>query len=80
MSPGIMIGTPDDCIERLERYRKLGADEVICRIDGMGHQTNLRSIEMFGKHVIPHFRNPNGFASTNDWEDLGIENIPKFQL
>lgn len=80
MSPGIMVGTPDDCIERLLQYQKLGADEVICRIDGMGHETNLRSLEMFGKHVIPHFRNPKGFASTNDWEELGIANIPKFQL
>jgi hypothetical protein len=25
------------------------------RIDGMGHETNLKSIEMFGKHVIPAF-------------------------
>ncbi|MGH8008917.1 MAG: LLM class flavin-dependent oxidoreductase, partial [Candidatus Binatia bacterium] len=28
MSPGILIGTPDDCIERIKQYEKLGADEV----------------------------------------------------
>lgn len=78
MSPGIMIGTPDDCIERIKSYEALGADEVICRIDGMGHQVNLRSLEMFGKHVIPEFKNPCGVPATNDWEDLGIANVPSF--
>lgn len=78
MSPGIMIGTPDDCIERLKQYQVLGTDEVICRIDGMGHQANMRSLEMFGKHVIPHFRNPRGIPATTDWDDLGIANVPHF--
>lgn len=77
-SPGIMIGTPDDCIERLKEYQRLGADEVICRIDGMGHQANMRSLEMFGKYVIPEFKNPGAIPATNDWEDLGIQNVPSF--
>jgi hypothetical protein len=39
-----------------------------------------RTIEMFGKHVIPVFRNPHGFPSSNDGEDLGIAAERKFPL
>jgi alkanesulfonate monooxygenase SsuD/methylene tetrahydromethanopterin reductase-like flavin-dependent oxidoreductase (luciferase family) len=55
-SPYVSIGDPDFLIERFRRLESLGYDEVLLRIDGMGHETNLRSIEMFGEHVIPAFR------------------------
>jgi hypothetical protein len=31
----------------------MGADDLIYRLDGMGHEENLRAIEMIGRHVIP---------------------------
>ncbi len=55
-SPYVSVGDPDFLIERFKRLESLGYQEVMLRIDGMGHETNLRSIEMFGKHVIPAFR------------------------
>jgi alkanesulfonate monooxygenase SsuD/methylene tetrahydromethanopterin reductase-like flavin-dependent oxidoreductase (luciferase family) len=55
-APYISIGDPDFLIERFKTLERLGYDEVFLRIDGMGHETNLRSLEMFGKHVIPEFR------------------------
>ena len=77
-SPSLLIGDPDQCIERLEAYEKMGITEVILKIDGYGHQTNLRSIEMFGKYVIPHFRNRRSIPA-NDWESVGVE-VEKAQL
>jgi alkanesulfonate monooxygenase SsuD/methylene tetrahydromethanopterin reductase-like flavin-dependent oxidoreductase (luciferase family) len=56
-APYISIGDPDFLIERFKRLEAMGYGEVFLRIDGMGHQTNLKSLEMFGKHVIPAFRN-----------------------
>jgi alkanesulfonate monooxygenase SsuD/methylene tetrahydromethanopterin reductase-like flavin-dependent oxidoreductase (luciferase family) len=55
-APYISAGTPDFHIERLKRLESLGYDEVIYRIDGMGHTTNMASIELFGEEVIPAFR------------------------
>lgn len=55
-SPYVSIGDPDFLIERFKRLESLGYQEVMLRIDGMGHETNLNSLRMFGEHVIPAFR------------------------
>jgi len=55
-SPYVSVGTPDFLVERFKRLEKLGYNEVFLRIDGMGHETHKRSLEMFGKYVIPEFR------------------------
>ncbi len=54
-------------VERCKQLEKMGVDEVILKIDGYGHQANMRSIEMFGKYVIPEFDHPQAIPS-NDWE------------
>lgn len=70
-SPTLLIGDPDDVIERIKRYEELGIDEVILKIDNYGHAANMRSIEMFGKYVMPEFKNPRAIPK-NEWEELGI--------
>lgn len=52
-APYITMGTPDDLIERARALHEMGADDVLWRVDGMGHEANMQSIEMIGKHVIP---------------------------
>jgi alkanesulfonate monooxygenase SsuD/methylene tetrahydromethanopterin reductase-like flavin-dependent oxidoreductase (luciferase family) len=52
-APYITMGTPDDLIERARVLHGMGADEVLWRVDGMGHEANKRTIEMIGEHVIP---------------------------
>ena len=52
-TPSVMIGTPDDFIERLRLLQDMGVDEVLLRIDGIGHEDILRSIELIGSEVIP---------------------------
>jgi alkanesulfonate monooxygenase SsuD/methylene tetrahydromethanopterin reductase-like flavin-dependent oxidoreductase (luciferase family) len=52
----IIVGDPDICVEKIRRYEEAGAQELIMRLDGYGHFNIMRSIELFGKYVIPQFR------------------------
>jgi alkanesulfonate monooxygenase SsuD/methylene tetrahydromethanopterin reductase-like flavin-dependent oxidoreductase (luciferase family) len=52
-TPSVMIGTPDDFIERLRVLEELGVDEVLLRVDGFGHEQHLRTLELIGREVIP---------------------------
>lgn len=64
-SPYIMAGTPDELIERCRRLHAMGVDDVLWRVDGMGHQNNMKALEMIGKHVIPELAKwPENAAST----------------
>jgi phthiodiolone/phenolphthiodiolone dimycocerosates ketoreductase len=49
----IGVGTPDDVIAMLERFIRAGVNHFIIRFWGEGY---FKSIEMFGKKVIPYFR------------------------
>src|ERR671939_170692 len=52
------VGTPEACIQFLERYEALGMDEVflLCAIGPAQHQEVLHTIRLFGEHVIPYFQ------------------------
>jgi alkanesulfonate monooxygenase SsuD/methylene tetrahydromethanopterin reductase-like flavin-dependent oxidoreductase (luciferase family) len=52
------VGTPDECIEVLENYERIGADEVmpIFQAGPATHAEVMNSIRLFGRYVIPHFR------------------------
>jgi alkanesulfonate monooxygenase SsuD/methylene tetrahydromethanopterin reductase-like flavin-dependent oxidoreductase (luciferase family) len=52
-SPYVTIGDPDFFISRCQRLQELGYDEFILRVDGMGLEKHLQTIELIGKHVIP---------------------------
>lgn len=56
-SGSVIIGDPDSFIEFAERYEQLGADEIWFRLDSLPHEQLMRSIELIGRYVIPHFRN-----------------------
>jgi len=49
----IGVGKPDDVIEMLERFINSGVNHFIIRFWGDGY---FKNIEMFGKKVIPYFR------------------------
>jgi alkanesulfonate monooxygenase SsuD/methylene tetrahydromethanopterin reductase-like flavin-dependent oxidoreductase (luciferase family) len=61
-SGSAVFGSPESCIRQIERYRALGFDEMVMRIDSVPHEHILKSIEMFGKYVIPHFRHPENIV------------------
>lgn len=54
-APYISVGTPDFMVERFKRMEALGYDRVALRIDGMPHETVMRSIRDFGTQVLPAF-------------------------
>lgn len=53
----VIVGDPDKCIRKLERYRDIGCDRVLCLVQHgeIPHEKVLQSIELMGTHVIPHF-------------------------
>jgi alkanesulfonate monooxygenase SsuD/methylene tetrahydromethanopterin reductase-like flavin-dependent oxidoreductase (luciferase family) len=56
---GIIIGgDPDSCIRGVQLYEQAGVDQVmmIMQTETIPHEKAMRSIELFGKHVIPAFR------------------------
>ncbi len=55
----LVLGTPQDCIERLEMYREeYEVDSIIMRVRpplGPSHEKMLECIQLFGEEVIPRF-------------------------
>jgi alkanesulfonate monooxygenase SsuD/methylene tetrahydromethanopterin reductase-like flavin-dependent oxidoreductase (luciferase family) len=54
----IIAGDPESCIKGVQLYEEAGVDQVITimQTETITHDKAMRSIEMFGKHVIPAFR------------------------
>jgi alkanesulfonate monooxygenase SsuD/methylene tetrahydromethanopterin reductase-like flavin-dependent oxidoreductase (luciferase family) len=52
-SPYITVGTPEFFVERAEQLSKMGVDQWLLRLDGMGHEQNMRAIELIGREVLP---------------------------
>ncbi len=61
-SGAAIIGSPESCIKAIEKFQSIGCDQVLIRIDSVPHDKILKSIEMFGRYVIPHFKNPRNFV------------------
>lgn len=56
LTQNLMFGTPEQIIEKLKEYEKLGVDEFIYYASmGLGHKEQKRSLELFCEHVIPAF-------------------------
>lgn len=53
--PKLIFGSPDEAVKQVQRYRDLGVDTLVfrCQYEGIAHRDSLRSIELFGRHVIP---------------------------
>jgi len=53
----VIVGNPDQCIERVRRYRDAGCDQLLCLMNPYKIPPDkvMRSIELFGQHVIPAF-------------------------
>ena len=60
-SGAAVFGSPESCIRQIERFRVCGIDQLVMRIDSVPHERIMKSIEMFGRYVIPHFKSPRNF-------------------
>lgn len=60
-----IIGSPQDCIERIEALRtEIGVNHLICAMPwpGMPQAQRLRTIELLGEQVLPAFRDRAGVS------------------
>ena len=57
-TPTVMIGDPDYWIRRVKKLEGMGVDEIIVRIDGVGHDKVVKALELIGKYVIPECKAP----------------------
>ena len=60
-SGAAVFGSPESCIRAIERFRDCGIDQLVMRIDSVSHERIIKSIEMFGRYVIPYFKSPRNF-------------------
>ena len=54
----IVAGDPESCIEAVKLHEATGVDQIqfLMATETVGHADVMKSIEMFGKHVIPAFK------------------------
>ena len=54
----VIAGDPDSCIEALKKHEKAGVDQVMVMMqtETIPHEKVMKSIELFGKYVIPEFK------------------------
>jgi alkanesulfonate monooxygenase SsuD/methylene tetrahydromethanopterin reductase-like flavin-dependent oxidoreductase (luciferase family) len=54
----IIVGTPEQCIEKMKRYVDIGVDELICykQFGHLPHDSIMRSIDLLGKEVLPEIQ------------------------
>ena len=50
---GCLIGTPEQCITKIEQYQKAGAQKIVA---GFYDFPSLNGVRLFAKSVIPHFK------------------------
>jgi len=62
--PMVVVGNPDEVIRKLEELRS-GVDQVICfkQAGRIPHPNIMRSYELMGRHVLPHFKQPAAGAA-----------------
>ena len=53
----IIIGDPETVRRKMMHYRDVGVDRLLCfqQVGGLSHQSIMKSIELIGSEVIPHF-------------------------
>jgi alkanesulfonate monooxygenase SsuD/methylene tetrahydromethanopterin reductase-like flavin-dependent oxidoreductase (luciferase family) len=51
----IIVGDPDQCLEKILRYESLGVDQLICYVQFgyLSHESIMRTIELLGTRIIP---------------------------
>ena len=66
----MIVGTPDECLEKFLKYEEAGVDQVLCYLNFgyLPHEAVLQSIELLGDYVIPELKKR---GATRTAESLG---------
>jgi alkanesulfonate monooxygenase SsuD/methylene tetrahydromethanopterin reductase-like flavin-dependent oxidoreductase (luciferase family) len=64
--PLVVVGTPDEVIRKFEQLQQAGLDQAICfkQAGRIPHANIMRSMELMGRHVLPHFKSQKIAAAT----------------
>jgi alkanesulfonate monooxygenase SsuD/methylene tetrahydromethanopterin reductase-like flavin-dependent oxidoreductase (luciferase family) len=51
----IIVGDPEQCLEKMLKYQDLGVDQLICysQFGYLSHEAVMKNIELLGKEIIP---------------------------
>jgi alkanesulfonate monooxygenase SsuD/methylene tetrahydromethanopterin reductase-like flavin-dependent oxidoreductase (luciferase family) len=51
----VIVGTPDECLQKFLRYEEAGVDQLLCYVNFgyLPHEAVLKSISLLGEYVIP---------------------------
>lgn len=51
----IIIGTPEECLEKILRYESVGVDQLLCYVQfgDLPHEKVMRNLELLAKEVMP---------------------------
>jgi alkanesulfonate monooxygenase SsuD/methylene tetrahydromethanopterin reductase-like flavin-dependent oxidoreductase (luciferase family) len=54
----VIVGTPDECLEKFIRYEEAGIDQLLCytKFGYLPHEAVMKSIALLGDYVIPELR------------------------
>lgn len=65
-SGAFCIGSPDQVAAKIDHYRRAGADRIVCvmQLGDLAHEDLMRSIELFGRDVIPAVRRAEAADTT----------------
>jgi alkanesulfonate monooxygenase SsuD/methylene tetrahydromethanopterin reductase-like flavin-dependent oxidoreductase (luciferase family) len=53
----VIIGDADHCRKKMDVYRKIGTDRMMClmQFGRISHEAVMRSMQLAGEHLLPHF-------------------------
>jgi alkanesulfonate monooxygenase SsuD/methylene tetrahydromethanopterin reductase-like flavin-dependent oxidoreductase (luciferase family) len=54
----VIVGTPDECLEKFLKYEEAGVDQVLCYLNFgyLPQEAVMQSIELLGTYVIPELK------------------------
>jgi len=74
----VIVGTPDECVEKFLRYDEAGVDQVLCFVNFgyLPQDAVMRCIELLGSYVIPELKKRGAHRSAGSIA-ASIESIQK---
>ena len=53
----VIIGDVDTCRKKMQRYRDIGLDRLMCfqQVGNLSHEAIKKSMRLVGEHLIPEF-------------------------
>ncbi|MDE3203923.1 MAG: LLM class flavin-dependent oxidoreductase [Acidobacteriota bacterium] len=63
----IIVGTPDECLDKILRYASVGVDELLCYVQfgDLPHEKVMRTLELLATEVIPQLEQRGHHVGAN---------------